>query len=397
MPDQPQSGAVPLARAVVSPAEADEIRLIRDEVELAAAERLTFFSDAVVAIAITLLALELPVPNGGSTTEILHEMNDHLMAYVAFFISFAVIGRHWTAHHAVFRWIRQLGGQVQRLNMLWLMILVLTPYITKLLTEGEGGGFIVRFGLYALAQAIAGVLFVLMIRDMRRYGLLRPGVPEDVIDATLLGSAIMASVFAISIPVALVAGQWAYLVWIAMPVAWRIAGRIRRRRQSGHHHLHLEAPLWGHVVAPASPAPCARAVPALVLAGITAACGSAAEGTGPAVHGPDPLAGASARQIASQALAGLEHAGSVRISGTFTERPGTAHPWASGPARNLASLITAKTACVGTDTVSGLASAEDASGPRTSPGAGIVPVPQDRDPVLGRGRHRVLHAFLVHG
>jgi uncharacterized membrane protein len=39
-----------------------------------------------------------------------------LMAYVAFFISFAVIGQHWAAHHAVFRWIRRLGGHVQRLT-----------------------------------------------------------------------------------------------------------------------------------------------------------------------------------------------------------------------------------------------------------------------------------------
>lgn len=244
MPDQPESGAVAAARAVLSPAEADEIRLIRDEVEFAAAERLTFFSDAVVAIAITLLALELPVPHNGSTDQVLRQMDDHLMAYIAFFISFAVIGQHWAAHHAVFRWVRRLGGRVQRLNMLWLMILVLTPYITKLLTEGEGGGFIVRFGLYALAQAIAGVLFVLMIRDMRRYDLFRVGVPEEAISATVLSSAVMASVFAISIPVALVAGRWAYLVWIAMPAAFRIAGRIRRQRQSGHPHLHLGASLW---------------------------------------------------------------------------------------------------------------------------------------------------------
>jgi uncharacterized membrane protein len=106
MPDQPESGAVTVDRAAVPPADADEIRLIRDEVDFAAAERLTFFSDAVVAIAITLLALELPVPHNGSTTEVLHEMDNHLMAYVAFFISFAVIGQHWAAHHAVFRWIR---------------------------------------------------------------------------------------------------------------------------------------------------------------------------------------------------------------------------------------------------------------------------------------------------
>jgi hypothetical protein len=49
MLDRPESGAVPLARAAVSPTEAEEIRLIRAEVDSAAAERLTFFSDAVVA------------------------------------------------------------------------------------------------------------------------------------------------------------------------------------------------------------------------------------------------------------------------------------------------------------------------------------------------------------
>lgn len=110
----------------------------------------------------------------------------------------------------------------------------------------------------------------------------------------------------------------------------------------------------------------ARAVPALVLAAVTVAvsagCGGGAAGTGPAVGGPDPLARASARLIASQALAGLEHAGSVRVSGTFTEPPGPGRPWAYGPVRNVVSLVTGKTACAGTDTVSGLASAEDESG-----------------------------------
>lgn len=106
----------------------------------------------------------------------------------------------------------------------------------------------------------------------------------------------------------------------------------------------------------------ARAVLALVLAVVIAAYAILAVDTGPAVSGPDPLAGTSARLIASQALAGLEHAASVRISGTFTERPGPDHPWAFGPVRNQVSLTTGTTACTGTDTVSGLASAEDGSG-----------------------------------
>lgn len=152
------------------------------------------------------------------------------MAYLAFFISFAVIGGHWAAHHAVFRWVGRLGGRVQRLNMAWLMMLVLTPYVTRLLTEGGGGGFPLRFGLYALTQAIAGALFAAMITEMRRCDLLRASAPQGVIDASLLGAAAMASVFAISIPVSLWAGRWAFLAWLAIPMASRVAGTIRRPR-----------------------------------------------------------------------------------------------------------------------------------------------------------------------
>jgi uncharacterized membrane protein len=233
---QPDDAAAAAWRAddAATRAEAEEIRLTRVEVEFAAAERLTFFSDAVVAIAITLLALELPVPQRGTSAEVLSWMYDRKMEYIAFFISFAVIGAHWLGHHAVFRWVRRLGGRVLRYNMLWLMIIVLLPYLTKLLTQSEDdGAFLVRFGLYALAQAVSGLLFALMVRDMWRYGLFRPGVPTDAIDGAQMRSLMMAGVFAISIPIALL-GQWSFLVWVAIPVPMRLLG-ARLRRWLGEH------------------------------------------------------------------------------------------------------------------------------------------------------------------
>src|SRR5918997_5982049 len=60
-----------------------------------AGERLTFFSDAVVAIAITLLALGLPVPEGGTAAEVLRSLADRRYEYLAFLVGFLVVAAHW--------------------------------------------------------------------------------------------------------------------------------------------------------------------------------------------------------------------------------------------------------------------------------------------------------------
>ena len=231
MATAPEDG---IDETAAEPAEEGEVRLAQTEADLSAVGRLVALSDGVVAIAITLLALELPVPRAGSATAMLHDMGHHLTAYYAFFISFAVIAAHWTDHHMVFRWDRRLGGHVQSLNMLWLMFLVLTPYLTRLLAEGGGAGFVLRFELYALAQAIVGVLFAAMIREMRRNDLFRRGTPQDTMRAEQRDFVVMASIFVISIPLALVAGQWTYLVWLAIPLTFRIWGGRKPQGHPGH-------------------------------------------------------------------------------------------------------------------------------------------------------------------
>jgi uncharacterized membrane protein len=73
-------------------------------------ERVALFSDAVFAIAITLLVLELKVPEseavrlaGGLGKALIHE----IPRFFAFFISFAVIGNYWMLHHLMFRHLRR--------------------------------------------------------------------------------------------------------------------------------------------------------------------------------------------------------------------------------------------------------------------------------------------------
>jgi uncharacterized membrane protein len=205
------------------------------EVEAKAADRVVFFSDAVVAIAITLLALALPLPvTTKSTTN--HQLLDALGGdrdgYLAFLISFAVIGNHWAVHRRIFRYVNRLDGTLVRLDMIWLLMMIITPFATRILTGN--GGFGVRFTIYTLVQVIASTSLLLMSREIRDKDLMRADAaesarhPEDSHTLTLI------VVFLISIPVAFVAGQWAFVLWVAIPVLGRVLRRLRREPMARH-------------------------------------------------------------------------------------------------------------------------------------------------------------------
>ncbi len=203
---------------------------IAGETEFVAAERLVFFTDAVVAIAMTLLAFDLRSPNitAGMTNRaaLTALWQPNRLYYLAFVISFVVIGSHWRAHHRLFRHVSRLDPRIISLNMLWLLMIVIMPFATRVLSGN--GAFGVRFSLYAVIQVITMLTALLMSRHIRANDLLRPGAPGPVptdYDATLLTGAAM---FAISIPVAFVS-QWAFAIWVASAPASRLVRRLRRR------------------------------------------------------------------------------------------------------------------------------------------------------------------------
>lgn len=189
-----------------------------DEPAPAGAERLIYFSDAVIAIAITLLALELPVPGSDvhGNAAVLAFLRDHSADYLAFLISFAAVAMHWLVHQRLFRYVTGLVGRVIRFNLLWLLMIVLMPFTTKLMTSGADA-FQAQFTIYALDQALAGLFLVLAFGSLRKAGLLRPNTPPEVsADTTEFMTAVVV-MFAVSIPVAFVT-RWAELCWLLLPV-----------------------------------------------------------------------------------------------------------------------------------------------------------------------------------
>jgi TMEM175 potassium channel family protein len=198
------------------------------EVELIAAERVIFFSDAVVAIAITLLALGLPLPKGSNNSDVWHSLGAGRDAYIAFLISFVVIGAHWRTHNRLYRAVARLDATAISLNMVWLLMIIVTPYATRILSGN--GGFGVRFSLYAAIQVVTLVMLWLMSRHIRNGGLLPPGTPAQVSAADDVFVLVLAATFAISIPIAFITAvsERVYLIWVAAVIVLRWVRRAQR-------------------------------------------------------------------------------------------------------------------------------------------------------------------------
>jgi uncharacterized membrane protein len=190
--------------------------------ERGAADRLLFFSDAVVAIAITLLALDLPVPTGSDLPSFARSLGEGRIAYVAFLISFAVIAWHWSAHHRVLRYLRTADRRIVFYDLGWLLFIVLTPFLTSAIQHGSGIG---PFSLYATAQAVQLILFGLIVHRAAATGQFIPGAPPLAPARKWAGAPASAAGFLVSIPVYLAVGSWAIAIWVLFPL---LAGRLAR-------------------------------------------------------------------------------------------------------------------------------------------------------------------------
>jgi uncharacterized membrane protein len=97
-------------------------------------ERMILFSDAVFAIAITLLAIEIKVPEIPKeivTDQLLLDSLDHLIPkFIGFFISFMIVGLYWTIHHRMFGFVINYDKKLLWLNLLFLLSVALMPFST---------------------------------------------------------------------------------------------------------------------------------------------------------------------------------------------------------------------------------------------------------------------------
>lgn len=153
-----------------------------------ALERLLFFSDAVFAIAITLLAIDINAPDlpaGAARDELPRRVFDLAPAIAAYVISFLVIGRYWIAHHRLFHYIVRYDGRLLWLNLLFLLAIGFLPFPPDLLSRYGDTPF--AAACYAASLAVVGLLLAaLWAYAAAGHRLVDRHLDRDLIRRTLL-------------------------------------------------------------------------------------------------------------------------------------------------------------------------------------------------------------------
>jgi uncharacterized membrane protein len=125
-------------------------------------ERLAFFSDAVFAIAITLLVIEFKVPHIDENTtyaNLWHEVVEMKFKFLALVLSFFIIANYWIQHHFLFKHIHNYNKKVIKASIFILLPIVFFPFTTAFFYESliNEHVLVIPFRIFLLNNVLAGV------------------------------------------------------------------------------------------------------------------------------------------------------------------------------------------------------------------------------------------------
>jgi uncharacterized membrane protein len=168
----------------------------------------------VYAIAMTLLVVGIGLPaltDQADEGELLRDLGDAFPEIFSFFLSFAVIGRYWLAHHQFFARLGAVDVRFIRIHLLYLAFVAFLPFPTDLL--GNYFENPVATALYALTVAIVSGMEVALLAHAYRARLMRRQLPPDVYRWAVWMSLSPVGFFLVSIPVAFASTTAAVAVW----------------------------------------------------------------------------------------------------------------------------------------------------------------------------------------
>ena len=180
-------------------------------------DRLTAFTDGVLAIIVTIMVLELRPPHGAS----LADLAALWPVFLSYVLSFIYIGIYWTNHHHFFQLVRLVDGGLLWANMHLLFWLSLVPFATAWM--GENHFSAVPTALYGLALLMPALAWLVMQRSiLRREG--ETPVLRQALGGDLKGK-ISPLVYLAGVGLAFVDTRLADVAYLAVALMWLIPDR----------------------------------------------------------------------------------------------------------------------------------------------------------------------------
>jgi len=152
---------------------------------------------------------------------------------MSFIISFFVIGIYWMSHHRYFRFIKRYDGGLIALNLLFLLFIVLMPFVASLF--GQYYYLPLGMSVYAAAVAATGLsMGALWWYASHHHRLIDEHLDEQFIRARSIALAVPL-LFLVSIPFTFVSRTLAVILWCTLPLVSFAVLRVSEQKQQAHH------------------------------------------------------------------------------------------------------------------------------------------------------------------
>ncbi len=185
--------------------------------------RLSAFSDAVFAIALTLPVLEIRLPGeGGAFMTGLQNMLPGLLVYL---VTFSVGGIHWLAHYRLFGHVRRIDRRAMNSNLVFLLLFSLLPLTTSLLMNNAEQP--IAKAMYSVNLGLLGLVLGFFSGYLDRRGFIERPALERYYRARSLA---MGTLFLLQALLALVRSEWWAWSYLLFPVVFVVLRRLPAMR-----------------------------------------------------------------------------------------------------------------------------------------------------------------------
>ncbi len=201
--------------------------------------RMLALSDGVFAVAITLLVLDIKLPENVSLDQLLTALFNQLPGFWSFVVSFLVVGLYWNAHRRTFHVVRRFDGRLTWINIFFLMSISFLPVPTSVLGRYDS---VIAVVFYAICMTVTGLLsFSLWWYATARHRLVDATLDPRIIVFRGFMALVAPTIFLLSIGLAFInifapalpGPKLAEYSWYLIAIIMFTAGRRFRSGRSG--------------------------------------------------------------------------------------------------------------------------------------------------------------------